>query len=176
MAQPVDPRTDRQRRDEFQRFIRHTTWFLRLLLVLWLIGAVFVTIAQIRLGQQQDDLDDAVARVEAQQKAVAAQQAALVREGIERRHDTCTERETTQREDVVRLRRIYRYLLSLTAEERGERLNQEVAGQLAEAEREAREDDADAYCDEKDPYGNDVGLPEPDLKIPKRPAKLRGLP
>lgn len=96
-----------------------------------------------------------------------AVQLANDREGVERRDQSCRLFEGQHLADVRRLRRTYRYLLSLSATEREMALNQFVLRSLPQTEREARLDRAPDYCDEPG-----VGRSEPDPVIPHRPAQL----
>jgi hypothetical protein len=100
----------------------------------------------------------------------------LKREGAERRDQTCTILETKQRSDVEALRRTYAYLAGLRPRELADPLNRAVLANLPNVVREAQTDDAPPYCDEKDDQGRDIGLPEPDPVIPKRPPGLNRKP
>lgn len=91
----------------------------------------------------------------------------LEQEGTERRDQSCLIFETKQRGDVRALERTYNYLSGLSAHELGESINRAVLANLPNVIREAQTDDAPAYCDEPN-----VGLPEPDDRIPKRPKNL----
>lgn len=89
-------------------------------------------------------------------------------EGRERRTQTCTIQESKQAKDVRQLKATYRYLLDLKPEERDDTINVAVLHALTETERDAHLDDAPKFCDEPN-----IGLPEPDTKIPQRPEALR---
>lgn len=87
-------------------------------------------------------------------------------EGRERRSQSCLSSEGKHLDEVNQLKRTYGYL-----ERNREHLNVGLAAEimrvLPETERHAMHDAAPAFCDEPG-----IGLPEPDPKIPKRPAFL----
>lgn len=97
----------------------------------------------------------------------------LQHEGLVIRSDICRSFEQTHRREVTQLKSTYKYLLSLSPEERKTTLNRTVASQLPQAERDARSDQDDLgvfvprYCDRPK-----SGLPEPDPVVPKRPKQL----
>lgn len=91
------------------------------------------------------------------------------REGAERRDQICLSAEREHLNDVTSLTRTYEYLGSLTRGERMQPLNRFLIRSLPEAENKVRIDPAPPFCDEPD-----VGLPEPDPRIPHRPAELVG--
>jgi hypothetical protein len=98
----------------------------------------------------------------------------LAREGAAREDQFCLLTERDHRQDVRSLRATYSYLLSLTPEERQSTLNQLVLRELPKTEVEAKTDAAPKLCDQPGRYGDrNVGLPEPDPRIPKRPPKLK---
>ncbi len=90
------------------------------------------------------------------------------RESTERIHQTCSLFERAHLSDVQRLRRLYQYLGQLRPDERDDAINRFVLATLPETEREARIDTAPEYCDRRN-----VGLPEPDPVVPRRPKFLR---
>lgn len=94
-------------------------------------------------------------------------------EGVERRDQSCRISEAKQAKDVSQLERTYRYLLDLSPSEARSTLNQAILQGLPLVEKEARLDDAPPFCDEHDPDGKPIGLAEPDMKVPDRPAGLR---
>lgn len=95
-----------------------------------------------------------------------AQVQALIQETAERRDQSCKISEQKQRGDVDQLKQTYDFL---TNPPPGlENLVPIALTQLPQVEREAKADDAPAFCDEPG-----VGEPEPDPKLPKRP---KGLP
>lgn len=87
-------------------------------------------------------------------------------EAQQRRDQSCTIQEKKQLADVTQLKQTYKFLLDPASKKSG--LYKVVLISLPRAESEAREDDAPAFCDEPD-----VGLPEPDSKIPPRPASIK---
>lgn len=91
--------------------------------------------------------------------------AAIRHEARVRAEADCRQDETSHLADVKQLRGAYRYLLSLNEEERRTAL---LLANLSAIEHKARIDVAPEYCDKPN-----VGLPEPDPVIPKRPAQLR---
>jgi hypothetical protein len=93
-------------------------------------------------------------------------------EANERRDQTCTIFETKQKSDVDALAQTYRYLGDLTKAEMGTALNRAILAQLPRTIREAQTDDAPDYCDQTNPDGSDIGLPEPDPKLPTPPKNL----
>lgn len=109
------------------------------------------------------------AAADAKRAATNAQRnvANLRAESKQRIDETCRISETRQRSDVRSLERTYGYLSQLTPKQFGEPLNRAILAGLPSTVRDAETDDAPAYCDAKG-----VGLPEPDLKIPKRPSNL----
>lgn len=86
----------------------------------------------------------------------------------ERRDQSCEIAERKQRVDVKRLRDTYAYAVRIPVEERGTQLNQAILEQIPQVEMDARLDDAPSFCDEEG-----IGLPEPDSRVPERPASLR---
>lgn len=89
-------------------------------------------------------------------------------EGEQRRDQSCGISEAKQHKDIRQLADTYRYLLALSPAEQRSTFNTFIRARLPLAEREAAEDDAPPFCDE-----DGVGLPEPDLKVPRRPRALR---
>ena len=87
----------------------------------------------------------------------------IVAENRERRDQSCALSERDHLADVKRLRRTYAYLRRLPRDEWGTNLTREVVRGLPDLEREARVDVAPAFCDEPN-----IGLPEPDPKLPAR--------
>lgn len=98
----------------------------------------------------------------------------IANEGKERRSDTCRTFEGAHLQEVRSLKSLYDYLALLTVAQRREPLNRTIAKGLPELELNARTDQdqngeyVPEYCD-----APGVGLPEPDPKVPRRPASLR---
>lgn len=92
----------------------------------------------------------------------------IERESVERRDQNCKIFETEHRREIKRLTDTYRYLVALPDAERGATINRFVLANLPNLEADARLDNAPAYCDKPD-----VGLPEPDPRIPPRPKSLK---
>lgn len=86
----------------------------------------------------------------------------------ERVDESCTISETKQKADVDALIATYRYLGELSGKELAQPLNKAVLAGLPTTVRNAQTDDAPSYCDEPD-----VGLPEPDDKVPEVPEDLK---
>lgn len=84
-----------------------------------------------------------------------------------RSDQTCELFETDHLQKVQSLRRTYKYLAQLTPEEASQPLNRFIITILPQNEQEAVIDRAPEYCDEPN-----IGLPEPDPKIPDRPKVL----
>jgi hypothetical protein len=95
---------------------------------------------------------------------------ALRAENRERRDQACAISEHKQETDIMKLKRTYAYLLRQPREALEEKnsLPSEVVRALPQSEEEARTDDAPPFCDEPG-----IGLKEPDMKVPSRPAKFR---
>jgi hypothetical protein len=87
-----------------------------------------------------------------------------------RSDQTCFLFESDHLADVVTLRETYKYIEALKPGERSATINKFILVNLPSQEREARADLAPTYCDTMD-----LGLPEPDPVIPKRPAKVQAL-
>ena len=87
-----------------------------------------------------------------------------------RRGQTCTITEREQAAEVQQLRNTYEYLLELEGVQLHDPLNRALLRQLPMVEARAEEDNAPKFCDEPG-----IGLPEPDEKVPDRPARLRRL-
>lgn len=94
-----------------------------------------------------------------------------------RRSQTCTTFETAHLEEVRKLESTYKFLLQVKPAEKRTTLYRFVVASLPELERNAQKDYdqygvvVPAYCDKPG-----IGLPEPDPKIPSRPAQLKNLP
>jgi hypothetical protein len=91
-------------------------------------------------------------------------------EGIERRDQSCTLFERQHLAEVNQLRDTYTYLVNLPRNRWDDPLNKFILSALPEVEQTASIDSAPEYCDEPN-----VGLPEPDPKIPARPAELENV-
>lgn len=90
-----------------------------------------------------------------------------------RSDQACELFETDHLQDVQQLGQTYKYLASLTAEERQQSLNKFILINLPNTEQQALVDRAPEYCDGTfEGTGADIGLPEPDPVVPDRPAKL----
>jgi outer membrane murein-binding lipoprotein Lpp len=124
-----------------------------------------------------------LARTTATIEQLRAETRAREAEGRERRDQQCELFERQHLDDVKQLRGTYKYLLRLPPSELRaptNPLNEAVILQLRETERAATRDSAPDFCDEP---GADaerrgaepVGLPEPDPKVPRRPAALKGI-
>lgn len=96
----------------------------------------------------------------------------LTQERNVRADQTCELFETDHLQKVQSLRQRYQYLTQLTPEELTQPLNRFIIIALPQVEQEAVIDRAPEYCDGTKPNGDDIGLPEPDPKIPDRPKKL----
>lgn len=101
-------------------------------------------------------------------------QARIEAEGIERRHQICLGDEREHAVNVERLGNTYRYLAELSDAEleaarrgEGDLLNRFVLANLPETEEQAAIDSAPGFCDEAN-----IGLPEPDPVVPRRPERL----
>jgi hypothetical protein len=123
-------------------------------------------------------------QIDANQRQIAESQRQLEREGRARRSATCRSFEGNHRQEVQELdraydslARTYGYIDGLSAAERKQGINAAIVAALPRQETETRrlEDVArndqyqlgeyvPAYCDEPN-----VGLPEPDPKLPKPP-------
>jgi hypothetical protein len=90
----------------------------------------------------------------------------IEREGRERRDQSCMLSERQHLQDVIQLRRTYRYLVDPEkfGDRKGSDLYNVVLAQLGRTERQARIDRAPQFCDEPG-----IGLREPDPRIPQRP-------
>lgn len=116
-------------------------------------------------------------RIKEQTVANKAAVAQIEAEGADRRNQNCEILERQHAETVRSLKLTYDYLAGLTPAQRQEPLNKLLITQLPQTEKQARIDQAPAYCDEPgaaaEAKGADpVGLPEPDPVIPKRPEVL----
>lgn len=87
----------------------------------------------------------------------------IAREGRKRRDQTCRIDERDHLDSVKRLRRTYDYLEHLPRAEYGSNITVAIVRQLPDVERDARHDVAPPFCD-----APNVGLPEPDPKLPRR--------
>lgn len=125
----------------------------------------------IRQNRVAIDKTDRVA-VTAARAARGAEQAInrIRRESLERRDQSCLGDELEHLKDVRRLRQTYKFLLDPPPSLRD--LVPLVRIQLPVVEDDAR-DRAPLFCDETQPDGSPVGLPEPDPRIPERPRALR---
>lgn len=89
-------------------------------------------------------------------------------ESKERINETCRINETKQSADIKQLKQLYSYLAGLSPAELRQPLNRTILASVPQSVHEAQLDDAAKYCD-----APGVGLPEPDLKLPKPPKGLR---
>ena len=116
---------------------------------------------------------------------IRATQDQVAREGVERRNQVCLSAEREHKAAVDRLRRTYRYIAGLSYRQSRSNLNRAIIAQLPQVESEGRTDVAPDFCDEPGEkaeklwfrtHGKQgappVGLPEPDPKIPQRPAGI----
>lgn len=93
----------------------------------------------------------------------------LKSEGKTRRDQACLVNEKKQREKVRQLSETYRFLLAQKAAgEDSSVLYRFIVAALPQQEKNALLDEAAPFCDEPG-----IGLPEPDPRIPKRPAALK---
>jgi hypothetical protein len=130
-----------------------------------LLILVFMYLAGFReIREESRNRADAVA-AETEKRA-----AAIRAENRERRDQACAISERKQASDILKLERTYAYLLRQPREafEEKNSLPSEVVRALPQSEEEARTDDAPPFCDEPG-----IGLREPDMKVPARPAKFR---
>lgn len=113
------------------------------------------------------------------EKQIVANRALAVkisREGTERRTQTCTTFESAHRQEVTQLASTYKFLAQLTPAERSTTFNRFIINTVPSTEADALSDSDDrgvnvpAYCDEPN-----VGLPEPDPIVPKRPKELENV-
>lgn len=102
----------------------------------------------------------AVNRVDSNQKNTE-------KEALARTDQVCRLFEQSHLDDVIQLRQTYKYIVALSPEERKSTINQFIIRQLPTTEKTARTDRAPAFCDEPN-----VGLPEPDPVVPKRPQAV----
>lgn len=94
----------------------------------------------------------------------------IARDRRQGRDQICRSAEREHKRMVRGLRTTYGYLLSLNDQQLHEPLNQILLGQLRRTESVARHDPAPAFCDNPG-----LGLPEPDPRIPHRPARINRL-
>lgn len=87
---------------------------------------------------------------------------------VERTDQTCLLFERQHLREVRRLTGTYDYLVALTPEQRTDPLNRAILATLAEVEGDATSSVAPTYCDMPN-----VGLPEPNPRLPDRPPALR---
>jgi len=85
-----------------------------------------------------------------------------------RRDQSCREFEQDHLDEVEELRERYAYLRRVEEDERENTVTRIVLRGLPVIEARARRDTAPAYCD-----GPNIGLPEPDPRIPCRPPGLQ---
>lgn len=95
----------------------------------------------------------------------------LDREAQERTDGQCTIFEGQHLDDVTALSNTYAYFLTITPEDTNDAIFKFAVRQLPATEARAYKDRAPDYCDAQ-VDGHDVGLPEPDPKIPPRPKGL----
>lgn len=143
-----------------------TRW--RRLLVWWqrigstLVVAIALGIAAYAVhiaGKANDNAEEAVTLAKAQVRALAL-------ESLERRDQQCRISEQKQRADVDLLRQSYAFILHPPPGLAD--LVPIALAQLAKTEKDARLDDAPPFCD-----APNVGEPEPDPVVPRRP---KGIP
>lgn len=97
----------------------------------------------------------------------------LISESKERRNQTCRVFESAHKQEIDSLNGTYRYLANAPPPERGTSLYDTILRNLKKLEAEAASDTDEVgvivpeYCDEPD-----VGLPEPDPVVPKRPVGI----
>jgi hypothetical protein len=125
-----------------------------LLFASMVVTLIVCTLGLILISQQASRIQDA--------------QVSFKAETRERVNQTCRILEGKQRDTVDQLKQTYTYLLGLSPAEKRSPLNRAVLANVPKLERDARVNDAPAYCN--DPG---VGLPEPDPEPPARPAQLR---
>lgn len=115
----------------------------------------------------------AIALVTIDQRGNDARIEQIAREGAVREDQFCLLTERDHRQDVRTLRETYEYFLKLTPAELKQTINQVILSNVPKTETEAKTDSAPEVCDEPGKYGDkNVGLPEPDPKVPKRPKEL----
>lgn len=100
-------------------------------------------------------------------------------EQTERTDGFCTIVEGDHQDDVTALSTNYSYLERITPEDYDDPTFKFVKGQLPVTELDAYTDRAPSYCDEKSPSflwgligGDEVGLDEPDPRLPERPKGI----
>lgn len=121
--------------------------------------------------------DEKIQQNVAQLEQIAVQNRKLLQDFAQERDirsdQACQLFETDHLKDVQQLRDTYKFLLDPDAANTG--LVKFVILNLPRTEQEARTDNAPEYCDGVTATGADIGLPEPDPKIPERPKKLDAL-
>lgn len=168
-----------------------TWWALGVLVGVMIVGyGVGSLVLEVRelssaTAQAVHRIDAQQQRIDSQQTRIVAQQRQIEREGTRRRDQICLRDEREHLNAVNGLKLTYRYLGSLTQEQRRDPINALLLDQLPRTELEAKTDSAPPFCDQPGvkaerryrlgkPGGKPpIGLPEPDPKIPKRPAALK---
>lgn len=92
----------------------------------------------------------------------------LVAERNDRADQICDITEADQRAEVRALGRTYDFLLDPKSKREAPGLYKAILAGLKQQEADAKRDNAPLFCDE-----DGVGEPEPDPKVPRRPAALR---
>jgi hypothetical protein len=148
-------------------FIGHWAWLRLAAFVFVAAAAVYSSAKTFELASTNRDL----------LRQVQQNQARIVAEGNERRHQSCLGTEREHLNNVTQLKRTYAYLVTLTPEDQASSINQAVLRQLPATEEQAHTDVAPEFCDEpgaaaEKAGAKPVGLPEPDPVVPERPAKV----
>jgi len=120
--------------------------------------------------------DKAIAAQAEDAEELAKQNARILTEFEQERNiradQACNLFETDHLKDVQELKQTYKFLLDPDAVTENKALVKFIVLNLPRTEEEARLDSAPPYCDGTFPNGDDIGLPEPDPKIPERPKAL----
>lgn len=141
--------------------------------VMILINAGVILYYAQHFDQSDKDLQNNVEQVQRIARTNTKILAGQAQERNIRSDQACELFETDHLQDVQQLGQTYKYLASLTPEERNQSLNKFILINLPNTEQQALVDRAPEYCDGTVPgTGADIGLPEPDPKIPDRPAEL----
>lgn len=140
-----------------------------------LINAGVILYYADRFSTSDKNIEDNVKQVQTLSVSNRALLNQLAQERTIRSDQACELFETDHLQDVQQLGQTYKYLVSLTPQERDQPLNRFIIINLPQTEQEALIDRAPEYCDGMAPNGDDIGLPEPDPKVPDRPAALINL-
>lgn len=141
-------------------------WLPRLLIVstaVNLIAIVVLAVGSFGVVRNALNIDDTQTALEKAEDALRE----VRRESRQRVEQDCLKEERDHLKDVKNLRRTYRFLVNYPEDQRTDPLYIALIQTLPQTESAARTDNAPLYCDEPN-----VGLPEPDPAVPKRPKSL----